>query len=1009
VIRSVAVRGARSHSLAILAVLCLRLSPPTFAAPDSALDRLAEALLHAQTEDAREAILTADSHLLTVELREALVERGRELKRRGRHPEASSVLNVAQRVAQRMEDGPGEAAVWNEIGLLRYAQGLLKEALELHLAALARCESAAEKECAARALIGAASVRNLEDDPRAALTYGERAIALAEVLENGGLTAGALIAVGNAWEKLGDYPVAEDHARRALSIAERDGETYRSAVAHGALGRLHRLRGETDLSIESLKRSAVLLEGLGETQAISRVYNQIGIAASLQGDSAEAMAFFQKFLATAEELGNPRDIADGLNNIGIVYRRQGDHGVALEFYRKALAVREAVGDRIGVVGSLNNIGLLCVDTDDYVRADEHLRKALVLAEALGNKNELANVLNNMGQSYRYQGAYGPALESMEKTLRLREELGDKGGAARALATIGAIRELQGDHQAAADFALRATALARASGFKASVASALAIAAKAQRALGQTGHARASLEESIALVEALRAQVAGAGQAQQRFFDIVASPYLQMVDLLAAEGDTSGALAYAERGKGRALLDLLRGGRGDVVKTMTDAERAQERSLARELVALNSQISGESRRTRPDQERLATLNGQLEKVRLAKEDFEVRLYASHPELKVYRGQAPDFRLAQAEAILPHSRTALIEYSVGEDIVHLFVVARLRDGEPVRSWVYPIPVKRPELRELARDLRVRVASRDLAIRDAARRAFELLLKPAREQLLGKTHLVIVPDDVLWELPFQALVTSANRYLIEETAVSYVPSFTVLREMMARRPDHGPEGATGSLLALGNPHLGKEVVERVRLARRDETLRPLPEAEHEVKTIGRLYDASRSEVLIGPAAREDRVKAEAGRFRVLHFATHGVVNDTSPMYSHLVLSQGGANEDGLLEAWELVNLDLRADLVILSACETARGRVSAGEGMIGLSWALFVAGSPTTVASQWKVDSASTTQMMLAFHTKLRGAARPSKAEALRSAALQMLRKAPYRHPFYWAGFIVMGDGS
>jgi CHAT domain-containing protein len=135
---------------------------------------------------------------------------------------------------------------------------------------------------------------------------------------------------------------------------------------------------------------------------------------------------------------------------------------------------------------------------------------------------------------------------------------------------------------------------------------------------------------------------------------------------------------------------------------------------------------------------------------------------------------------------------------------------------------------------------------------------------------------------------------------------------------------------------------------------------------------------------------------------------------MYSQIVLAhaEGDTNEDGLLEAWEIMNLELKADLVVLSACETARGRVGAGEGMIGLSWALFVAGCPTTVVSQWKVESASTTELMVAFHQNLKAGnrgLRMAKAEALRQAALRVMKMNAYRHPFYWAAFVVIGDGS
>jgi len=230
-----------------------------------------------------------------------------------------------------------------------------------------------------------------------------------------------------------------------------------------------------------------------------------------------------------------------------------------------------------------------------------------------------------------------------------------------------------------------------------------------------------------------------------------------------------------------------------------------------------------------------------------------------------------------------------------------------------------------------------------------------------------------------------------------------------MKAQRNRRQTEKAGPALLALGNPALGKETVERAALALRDEKLDPLPEAEQEVKALRRLYGTSRSRVYIGAEAREDRVKSEAGEARILHFATHGVLNNASPMYSHLVLAQGDTNEDGLLEAWELMQLDLKADLAVLSACETARGRFGAGEGVIGLTWALFIAGVPSTVVSQWKVESNSTRELMLDFHRSLRAMSRnpASKAEALRQAALKVMKNPETGHPFYWAGFVLVGD--
>jgi CHAT domain-containing protein len=223
---------------------------------------------------------------------------------------------------------------------------------------------------------------------------------------------------------------------------------------------------------------------------------------------------------------------------------------------------------------------------------------------------------------------------------------------------------------------------------------------------------------------------------------------------------------------------------------------------------------------------------------------------------------------------------------------------------------------------------------------------------------------------------------------------------KRRQAAQPQH-------ELLALGDPTIASST--RTGAAKyRDLSLGALPDALREVRTLSTLYGRDRSKVLTGSAAREATVKKLAGGYQILHLATHGIVDDDSPLYSALVLARSpGDDEDGLLEMREIRNLDLSADLVILSACDTARGKVYGGEGVIGLSWAFFAAGCPTAVVSQWKAESASTSRLMIAFHRHLlRG---ETKADALRHAKLTLMSDPVYRHPFYWAPFIVIGDGA
>ncbi len=524
----------------------------------------------------------------------------------------------------------------------------------------------------------------------------------------------------------------------------------------------------------------------------------------------------------------------------------------------------------------------------------------------------------------------------------------------------------------------------------------------QFGLNRLLEARQSFAEAISIIEKHRTQTAGGVEERRRYFENLLHAHHGLLSLLMRENHTQEAFVFAERVKARVLLDVLQQGKVSIQKTMSQAEREQEQKLNAELTRLNLQLTRASKSDQPG------VQARLDKARLDYEAFQIALHAAHPALQAQRGEAPIIKAEELAALLPDAASALLEYVVTDDQTFLFAITKATGRTAAGIQIYKLPIKRGELGRRIEAFRQQLAARDLGFRATATKLYDLLLKPAQAQLKGKTNLVIVPDDKLWELPFQALPTGANRYLIEDAALSYAPSPTVLREMAKRQK---PRAAAPTLLALGNPALGQGTMASAALTLRDGKFDPLPEAEAEVKALGRLYGAPRSKVYTGGAAREDRVKAEAAPMRVLHFATHGVLNNAAPLYSHLALTQSG-DEDGLLEAWELMRMDLQADLAVLSACETARGRFGAGEGMIGLTWAMFIAGVPTTIVSQWKVESASTRDLMLSFHRQLRtpsapAKARATKAEALRQAALKLMKNPETSHPFYWAGFVLVGD--
>ncbi len=973
---------------------------------------LAEALVKVESEAERAKLLAEEKELMTAELVWAMNEQGNRLYLQSRFDQSIAVYRLSQSIAEQVGDKAGIARALNNIGSIYNVQGDYAQALEYLQRSLATSEAGGDKAGIARALNTIGEVELQRGDPMRALGYFQKSLEASKALENKAGIGRILRNIGEVYIQQGDYAQALEYTQESMAIFQAEGIQSWIAGLLNSIGIIHSSQGDYAQAVEYFRKSLAANEVVGEQGLTASVLINMGEVNRKQGDYAQALERNQKALSIFDSIGYKAGVASALDNIGSVYNLQGDYAQAVEYYQRSLAMRESLGNQAGIARSLGNIGTTYGSQGDYARALEYFQKSLAAIGSFGNKTDIANTLGNIGETYSDRAEYAQALAYFQKSLAMWESNGDKRGIALALFRIGSVYVKQGRHSQALDFNERAAVLARQIGAADTLRKGLFNSGVIYRALNQVAKARQAFGEAIDTIETMRAQIAGGEQERQRYFESRISPYHGMVDLLIAENHPAEALTFAEGAKARVLLDVLQSGRVNVAKAMTGEEQEQERKLNIQLVALNTQIYRETARKQPDQARLTELNAQLQKARLDFEVFQTNLYVAHPELRAQRGEAQPLRPEEAAALLPDANSALLEYVVADEKTYLFVITKAAGKTEAVVRAYTAPIKRAELTSQIEAFRSQLAGRDLGYRDTAAKLYELLLKPAQAQLAGKTNLVIVPDDKLWEAPFQALVTGSHRFLMEEAALAYAPSLTVLREMIKRRRRNS-DADSADLLALGNPAIGQETVGRAKLTLRGGKLDPLPEAEQEVKALGRLYSAERSKVYVGAEASEDRVKAEAGRAGILHFATHGMLNNTSPMYSYLALAQGDKNEDGLLEAWELMQMDLHADLAVLSACETARGRYGAGEGVIGLTWALFVAGVPSTVVSQWKVESASTRDLMLNFHRQLRAPAsakaKETKAEALRQAALKVMKNPETSHPFYWAGFVLVGDGG
>jgi len=773
-----------------------------------------------------------------------------------------------------------------------------------------------------------------------------------------------------------------------LTIARRDNSLLGSANALIGLGDVYAAQGEYRRAADNYQQMMKLVESLGNQPGIAVLSVRLGDIHYYQGNFPQALDYYQRSVKLYEKLGSRQDVAHPLLRIGDAYFAQNDNARALEYYQRSLKI--------------------CKQTFD--------------------KGGQAFLLNRIAEVYSAQGRYEEADDFYGRSLKLQEELGIKSIKATTLNGIGSIRYRQGNYSEAARLSSQATELAKESNASEVLWKTLTSLGQAYRALKQVDRAQQSFDEAIAILEKMRGQLVGSERDQQLFFENKTVPYVEMVELLIAQDKVTEAFHYAEMAKGRMLLDVLRHGRSDISKTMTAEERDHEKQLQATITALSSQQRKESSLRQPDKSRLAFIDTQLQKARLEYEAYETRIYAAHPDLRAGRGGSEPLSLNDAGALINDSQTALLEYVVTQHRTYLFVLTKPNSTDPVRLKVYSIAVSARELATRVADFRQRLAGNSADFKEPARSLYDLLLQPAQAELDGKNAIYIVPSEGLWELPFQALLSKSNKYVLEDYALSYAPSLSVLREMKKKAVAQRVIGRNANsdglltkvsatvspslprLLAIGNPSLSGRTVSGLRSTRSEGSFDSLPQAETEVKTIGEIYGAEKSTILIGNAAREETLKATAWKYPVLHFAAHGVLDDVNPLYSRLLLATESDSEDGFLEAREIMKLDLHADLAVLSACQTARGQVGSGEGLIGMSWALFIAGTGTTVASQWKVDSAGTARLMIDFHRNLQSQQGPQSgtAEALRKAAIKLMADPKYRHPFFWSGFVVVGNG-
>ncbi len=804
-----------------------------------------------------------------------------------------------------------------------------------------------------------------------------------EAARGGGFTREEAVGhydIGTALNNLGRFDEALEHFNLALGLFQQiSAKPEILADVFANRGIAERLLGNYDAALNDFHQAETTFRQVGREMNVARALNNTGLVFEDTGDYRRAMQALEQSLEIAVRGNEVLGQAFVLNNMSGIAIDEGDYDLAASYVSRSLKIKEAVASKEDLATTLINVGVVDHHAGKNREAEEALTRAIRIGNEAGRKPVEAEALRELGHVEFDQKRYAAALADLESCIKLSQESGERLHQARDLGWMARVRLAMGDTAAALELANRARDLAREIGTPTELLVPSLVAGQIYRKWGRYPEARAALQEAILATEQIRDAVAGQDSQRETFLAEHTAPYREMTALELREGHWAAAFAMSERSKGRVLLDLL-GGRERPGRMMTVTEAGRETQLRGRLASLGAQFRLASSENAPAKVKMRELRTQMDRAYADLGEFRAAFDAAHPELSVRRGEVQPIGWPGAADLAADDKTAILDYAVTPAGTYLFVIRR---GRPIAAH----RVSASDLGRQIAEFREKLSTRDPEFPEAASRLYQVLVAPAQAELAGISTLIVAPDGDLWQVPFQALRTPAARYLIEDAAIFYAPSLSVIAAL--RKSPRVSSGANPTLAAFGNP------------------TGDWAESEREVGELAALYGSATSHLWVGAQASEDNFRRNAGTYDVVHVAAHGVFDEEHPLRSRLVfhapLEKGS---DGWLQADEIRELEMHAALVVLSGCETGRGSFEEGEGAVGMAWAFLAAGSRAVLASQWRVESTSTTELMSRFHSAWRGGS--GKAEALRIAALELLRSERFRHPFYWAGFQLFGDG-
>ncbi len=946
-------------------------------------------------------------------------------------------------ILQRAGNQGREALSLHAIGWIYDALGEKQKALDYYNLALGLMRKAGDQKGEALTLSSLGSVYDTMGDKKKAMEYYNLALPLRQAAGDRRGEAATLANIGTVYISLGERRKALEYYNLALPLHRETVERRGEAAALANMGAAHDALGEKQKALEYYEKALTITEEIGDKRAACIILSNIGSLYSSLGEKQKAMGYHEKALLIIRQTGDKQGEAFALSNIGSIYDALGEKQKAMEYYNLALPLRRASNDRRGEAITLNSIGSIYFSMGDNQKAMEYYDHALRLRRATGDRPEEAVTLNNIGLVYNSMGEVEKALDYQSQALLLNKEVGDRSNEAKTLYIIAQIEMRRGNLSEASS----------------SIASALDIV-ESLRAKVASPELRASYLASvhqyyglyISLLMRLHRLNPGQGNDAMALHLSERERARTLLELLTE------ARADIRQGADPALLERERS-----LKQSLDAKSERQTRLlgGRHTPQQASEIKKEI-------EQLLTEHQEVQaRIRYASPRYAALTQPRPLGLKEIQQELLDSETLLLEYALGEEKSFV--WAVTLDSMSGFELPGRAEIEKAAQRLYELLTahnRRAQGESLTR-WQARRKREQAEYLKAAAELSRMILGPVSKQLSRK-RLLIVSDGALNYVPFAALPSpkslesgveslksgrsnskdsglqtpDSGLPLIENHEIISLPSASALavlrREMASRSP------APKSLVVLADPvfDMDDDRLRRAKTGRpqqqsehRQSERRPsdssditlmamersareaglggafprLPFTRREAETIYDVAGGDARKALDFDASKAAAISPQMKQYRIVHFATHGLLNNEHPELSGLVFSlinSEGREQNGFVRLFDIYNLELNAELVVLSACRTALGKQVHGEGIVGLTRGFMYAGAARVMTSLWKVDDEATAELMKKFYEGvLKENVTP--AAALRAAQIWMHGQKRWRSPYYWAGFVLQGE--